>query len=97
MSVDPELYIDAAAALGKRNDAAATSTTGKQSIFALHKAIAGGFGLDAGSGLGTVKLNPNLNFDELAGIGTQEDAAATDTGTWSAVSLAKGILASAGP
>ena len=84
-------------AIGRANDAASISTSGFQSMVALLKAICAGLGLAAGSGTGVVNGNPNILDDGLVAIGEPNDSPATDTSSpWSAISVAKGILATAG-
>jgi hypothetical protein len=85
------------AAIGRANEAEAASISGQQSAVALLKGICGELGVDVGSGGAAVNGNPNSLDDGLAAMGTQSDGPATDaTSPWSAVSLAKGILTTAG-
>lgn len=88
-------------AIGRPGDAAATSTSVPNSAVSLFKGMLDELdlaaGTDPGPDVGMSGDNPNLLDDGLAAMGAQSDGPATDTSSaWSAVSLAKGILTTAG-
>jgi len=84
-------------AIGRFDDDAAVSISGRKSAVELLKGICSELDVAAGAGGGAVNGNPNLLDDGLAAMGTQQDAAASrPSDTASAVSVAKGILTLAG-
>lgn len=84
-------------AIGDRRDVAATSSTDESSAFALLKGMAHELGIAAGVGHGTTHtLKSNLD-DPMRAIGLPSDHATTSSADpSSAISLAKGVLTTAG-
>lgn len=92
----PDTYIEPPESIGTPADATATDVTAENSAFSLVKGMLSGLGISAGSGTGDTNDNAKVYADPLAMLGEMDDAAATDTGSHSAISYLKGILAQAG-
>lgn len=92
----PDTFIDPPESIGTTADAVATSNNSTNSAFSLLKGICAGLGVPAGTGDGAVNTNPKLFHDPLVTLGEMDDAPATDTGRWSAISLMKGVLVELG-
>lgn len=89
-------WVDYVESIGKPSDAKATAQGSTNSAFSLLKGIAGGIGIAAGSGAGDINNNANVYADLEVTLGLETDAAATDAGRQSAISLLKGICAGLG-
>ena len=83
-------YVDEQESIGSPADAPATDVSAENSFFSLLKGIATNLGLAPGSG-GDVNDNGKIYADPLVTLGQMSDPRATDTGSWSAISLLKGI------
>lgn len=92
----PDPFVDAPESIGTPGDAAATANNSTNSAFSLMKGMCTELGITAGSGAGAVNTYPPVAADLEATLGLMSDTAATDTGSHSAISLLKGILAQAG-
>ena len=83
--------------IGKPTDTKATAVNTTNSAFAMLKGMADALDVPVGSGSGDVKNHAHLNADPLITLGKKSDPIATNnTGTWSAISLLKGIAAQLG-
>lgn len=92
----PDTFIDAPESIGTPGDATATSVVIENSAFSLAKGIMAALGVAAGSGAGDTNNNAKIYADPMVTLGRRDDAPATSTGSWSAISMLKGILAQAG-
>ncbi len=83
--------------IGKPSDAAATSLSAENSIFSLLKGCLHELGVPAGSGGGDTNDSARIYVDPLETLGSERDAAAASlSGSASAIALTKRILALAG-
>jgi hypothetical protein len=93
-----EQYLDGAKVVGLPDDPIATNLAESNSMFSIAKGIADQLGVPTGSGEAVVDDNPKNLIDLTVTLGDPTDPAATGdaAGSWSAISLLKGILAQAG-
>jgi hypothetical protein len=89
-------WVDAPESVGRPTDAAASDVTANNSAFALGKGILFALDVPAGSGNADTNDNAKVYADPLVTLGETSDVAAIDTGSHSAISFLKGILAQAG-
>jgi hypothetical protein len=88
--------VDPMESIGHPGVAKATAINTTNSAFAYLKGIASQLGTADGTGAGAVNSRPPLFNDMLRVLGERSDPPATDTGSWSAISLLKGIAAGVG-
>lgn len=88
-------FVDPIESIGTTGDAAADSVSDENSAISLLKGIAVGMNVPAGSGDAAVNDSAKVYADPLETLGGMDDPAAADTNEQSAISLMKGLLATA--
>lgn len=98
VNVYTRTVVDPVESVGEPSDDAATSQNSTNTAIALGKGMLAGLGVSAGSGAATVNTSSRLMGDPVRSLGAMDDPPATGDGSddWSAISLLKGICATAG-
>jgi hypothetical protein len=88
----PRTVVDPTESLGHPGVAKATGANNStNTAFALLKGICSGLAVSDGSASDVVRTRPPEAHDIGRLVGSKSDPAATDTGTWSLISVLKGI------